>query len=115
MPYDDIHQVTLNYAADAQGNLTVSQPPAIKVRNGHQIIFNRGSVPPENKVVIIFTEPQFFSSPFCDEGHAPVSVMNDLPHRTFYQCGLRAADGHIIPTSLSGPFAGGQIDPESGN
>jgi hypothetical protein len=110
-----IHEVTLNYIEDANGNPKLTQPAAIRVSNGHKIRFKRGSVPPDYKVIILFTEPNHFSSALFDEGQADVSVVCDLSHSTFYQCGLRAQDGHIIPSSLSDPFAGGQIDPATGS
>src|ERR1700730_9851878 len=101
MPVDGTHQVTLDYTADGQGNFRVAQPPTIKVKHGHKIKFNRGTtVPPDAKVVVIFTEPQFFSVALVDEGQVEVTVTATLPHSTFYQCGFRALDGHIIPTSL---------------
>src|SRR5262245_5905108 len=115
MPDDELHEVTVNYTEDAAGNPKLAQPKTIQVRNGHRIRFTRWSVPTATTVVIIFTEPHLFSIPLFDEGQPDISVIKELTLSTFYQCGLRAADGHILPESLSGPFTGGQVDPAGGN
>ena len=115
MPLDtlatDRHEVTLNYELDADGNPHLVQPATIAVKQGHKIQFLRGSVPPDHKIAIIFTEPQFFSQSTFEEGDQDVTVTSDLPRVTTYQCGLRGPDGQMIQKSLSGPGAGGDIEP----
>jgi hypothetical protein len=61
--------------------------------------------------MIIFAEPKFFSAPRFEEGDQDVKVISDLPHLTTYECGLRGPDGQVIQKSLSGPGAGGDIQP----
>ena len=111
MPTETVHEIILNYTKGPNGQPTLAQPAAVQVKHGHKLRFKRGSVPPDNKIVILFTEPHLFSRSVFDEGHSDITVSADLPHSTFYQCALRAADGHIIPESLTGPSGGGQLDP----
>jgi len=113
MPQDNRHNVTLNYTEEA-GIQRLVQPPTLFVRTGHKIHFERGTIPPGRTLAVIFDEPQFFSAATFNEGDGDIEVISDLPHRTTYQCGLRGDDGQIIQKSLSGPGAGGDIDPPVG-
>lgn len=115
MPNDalatNLHQVKLNYELDGEGNPRLKQPATITVRQGHKILFERGSIPPTSKFTVRFHEPQFFSAATFEEGDAEVTVISDLPHVTTFECGLRGPDHQIIPKSVSGPGAGGDIQP----
>lgn len=116
MPNPNPHEVTLNYTADAQGHPKLQQPATIQVAQGDKIHFRRGSIPPEAKISISLTEPQFFSKGTFDEGDQPIEVTSALPHRTTYQCSLKDAQGNTIPGSKSGPAnPGGDIDPDGGS
>ena len=115
MPDPNIHEVFLSYTIDADGNVTLQQPPTISVRQGHKIRFKRGTVPPSFRITVFFDEPQFFSHPHFDEGQGDIDVVTNLQARTTYRCGLRDAQGNLVPNSLTGPAKpGGDIDPDGG-
>src|SRR5947208_2579480 len=96
------HPVILNYAANAVANAgdvgdVHPDPDPVKVRDGHTISFKMGTGPPEGKVRVSFTDPQFFSVAHFNEGDANVRV-TALPTPTTYLCEL-LVNGEVVASS----------------
>jgi hypothetical protein len=120
MPVTATHTVILDYTIQ-DGRERLVQPPTIPVKKGDTIAFQRGPSVPEGLTIFVQFAEEFFSKQTFDEGDHVIEVMQDLPHRTTYQCGLKGPDHQLIQSTLTGPSdadmqagIGGDIDPAGG-
>jgi len=106
----DLKRVTLEYK-----NKCLQAPEAVKVKKGSRIVFDG---PPNAEILVAFKEPAFFDVKEFKTGGAAVTVLQDLPHATEYDCfllvgGQREANppgcpkgGSIEPDTLTNPAGG---------